>query len=232
MGHDDVHELTAAYALDALDEAEAHEYEQHLRDCPRCRDDLRELSGAAASLAYAAPAPPPPPALRERLLEDVRRERATVIPLRSRRPFLAGAGLAAVAACAAIALGLWAFSLQSSLDEERRANRAQQTAIELISDPIARRAALSGDHGTLIVGRERSGLLVLSPLESAPEGKDYEAWVATEAELEPAGIFEGGTERIVRLTKPVPPGATVMVTLEDEGGVASPEGKPLFRAST
>jgi hypothetical protein len=231
MGHDDIHELTAAYSLDALDEADARDYEEHLRDCPRCRDELRDLSEAASALAYAAPAPPPPPALRNRILTEVRRDRSNVIPLRARRTLFATAGLAAVAACAAIGLGFWAFSLQDSLDEEREANRAQDTAIRLISDPDSTRASLSGGNGTLVVGPDRSGLLVLSDVEAAPEGKDYEAWVAEDAEPRPAGLFDGGSERIVMLDRPVPPGATVMVTLEDEGGVQQPEGELLFRTS-
>jgi anti-sigma-K factor RskA/putative zinc finger protein len=216
MGHDDIHGLTAAYALDALDEAEVRDYEEHLRDCPRCREELSELSQAAASLPYAVAAPPPPPALRQRILDDARRERSTVIPFRARRTLFAAAGLAAVAACAAIGLGFWAFSLQDSLDDERDASRA---------------TSLAGGRGQLIVGDDRSAVLVLYGVPAAPKGKDYEAWVATDGTVDPAGVFEGGRERVVTLDKPVPPGATVMVTLEKEGGVAQPEGKPLFRAA-
>jgi anti-sigma factor RsiW len=231
MGNE-IHDLTAAYALDALDEADAREYEAHLRDCARCRDELRDLSEAASALAYATPAPSPPPALRERILTDVRRDGSNVIPLRARRTFFATAGLAAVAACAAIGIGFWAFSLQDSLDEERDANRAQETAIELISDPASTRTPLSGGNGTLVVGRDRSGVLILSGVGAAPENRDYEAWVAEAAEPEPAGLFDAGSENIVVLERPVPPGATVMVTLEKEGGVAQPEGDVLFRATT
>jgi hypothetical protein len=231
MGRNDIHELTAAFALDALDEADAREYEEHLRGCTRCRDELRDLSETTAALAYATPAPTPPPALRERILDEVRRDGSNVIPFRARRTFFATAGLAAVAACAAIGLGFWAFSLQDSLDEERDANRAQDTAIELISDPGSTRTPLTGGNGTLVVGRDRSGALILSEVGAAPDGKDYEAWVAEDAEPEPAGLFEGGTDRIVLLDRPVPPGATVMVTLEDDGGAERPEGEVLFRAS-
>lgn len=231
MGHDELHELTPAYALDALDEAEALEYEEHLRDCPPCRDELRDLSETAAALAYATPAPPPPPALRDRILDEVRRERSNVVPFRARRMLFATAGLAAVAACAAIGLGLWAFSLQDSLDEEREAIRRQETAIALISDPRSTRTPLTGGSGTLVVGSDRSGVLVLSDVDAAPDGKDYEAWVAEDAEPEPAGLFEGGSERFVMLDQPVPRGATVMVTLEDNGGADQPEGEVLFRAS-
>ena len=34
---DGLHELTAAYALDALDDHETREYEEHLRRCEQCR---------------------------------------------------------------------------------------------------------------------------------------------------------------------------------------------------
>jgi anti-sigma-K factor RskA len=231
MGHDDIHELTAAYTLDALDEADAREYEEHLRDCSRCRDELRELSEVAAALAYATAAPPPPPALRERILDEVRRDGSNVVPFRARRTFFATAGLAAVAACAAIGLGVWAFSLQGSLDKERRAGRSRDSVIALIADPAATKRPLSGGKGTLVVGPDRSGALVLSDVDAAPKGKDYEAWVAQGEEVKPAGVFEGGSERLVKLEHSVPPGSTVMVTIEDDGGVDVPEGKPLFRAS-
>jgi anti-sigma factor RsiW len=231
MGSEEIHELTAAYALDALDEADAREYEEHLRDCPDCREELRELSEAASALAYATPAPAPPPPLRARILDEVRRNGSNVVPLRARRTLFATAGLAAAAACAAIGLGFWALSLQDSLEQERDANRIQDTAIELISDPASTRTPLSGGRGTLIVGRDRSGVLILSGVDAAPNDKDYEAWVAEEAEPEPAGLFDAGSESIVLLDRPVPPGATVMVTLEKEGGVAQPEGDVLFRAS-
>ena len=33
-----IHELSAAYALDALDPAEEREFEQHLRTCEQCRE--------------------------------------------------------------------------------------------------------------------------------------------------------------------------------------------------
>lgn len=216
MEREEIHELTAAYALDALDEGDAREYEEHLRACPRCRDELRELSEAASTLAYAAPAPAPPPALRERVLDEVRRNGSNVVPLRARRTFLATAAVAAVAACVAIGLGFWAFSLQDSLNEEREANQT---------------TSLAGGRGKLVVGDDRSAVLILYGVPAAPVGKDYEAWVARDGAVEPAGVFEGGRERVVTLNKPVPPDASVMVTLEQEGGVAQPEGEVLFRAS-
>ena len=42
-----LHDLTAAYALDALDPDEARAYEEHLAHCERCRSELARAVGAA-----------------------------------------------------------------------------------------------------------------------------------------------------------------------------------------
>jgi anti-sigma factor RsiW len=104
-----LHDLTAAYALDALDPEDARAYEEHLARCERCRDELASLSEAATALAYASEAPQPPPELRARILQQAHRERANVVPLRPRWVYPVAAA-AAVAAGAALALGIWAVS--------------------------------------------------------------------------------------------------------------------------
>ena len=57
----DVHDLTAAYALDALEPEEARAYEEHLGQCEECRAQLAELNESAAALAFGTVAPAPPP---------------------------------------------------------------------------------------------------------------------------------------------------------------------------
>src|SRR5207249_11713756 len=96
-----MHDLTAAYALDALDASEAREYEEHLATCERCRDELAHLSGAAGALAFAVESPAPPAELRSRILVAARAERPNVVPLRPRWTAVTRA-VAAVAAIAAI----------------------------------------------------------------------------------------------------------------------------------
>src|SRR5512132_4483740 len=93
-----IHELTAAYALDALDPDEAREYEAHLAHCERCRSELATMSPTATSLAYATEAPAPSPELRARILQRARSERSNVVPLRPRWATPVAA-VAAVAAC-------------------------------------------------------------------------------------------------------------------------------------
>ena len=49
-----MHELTAGYVLDALDDAERQTAEEHLGRCTICKEELESLRWAAAALAYAA----------------------------------------------------------------------------------------------------------------------------------------------------------------------------------
>jgi anti-sigma-K factor RskA len=216
-----LHDLTAAYALDALDPEEAREYEAHLARCERCRAELAELSEAAGALAYATEAPAPPAELRARILQQAQRERSNVVPLRSRwvAPLAAAA---AVAACAAIALGIWAASLHGKLSH-------QQRVAAVLGDPTAQRNALAGDRGTLVVSTDGKGVLIVKGLGPAPAGKTYEAWVSSGGSPQPAGTIDGGSKHsLLLLQRPVPRGATVLVTVEKHGGSDVPTTKPFL----
>src|SRR5438132_1101797 len=118
MEADAIHELTVAYALDALDEHDEREYEEHLARCPSCREELASLTEAAT--------------------------------------------------------------------------------------------------------------LLVSNLAPAPRGKTYEAWVIQNRSPRRAGTFGASTP--LRLSRPVPNGAVVAVTLERHGGVDSPTGRPITSA--
>jgi anti-sigma factor RsiW len=227
MEADTIHELTAAYALDALDEREEREYEAHLARCPSCREELASFTETATSLAYGVESPAPPPDLRDRILERARAERPNVVPLRPAwRSWTAAA--AAVAACAAIGLGIWAATLSRSLDRERSAKEQQAGVVSILSDPAARRFALSGSHGTLVVSRTGAGALLVSNLRPAPSGKTWEAWVIQGKTPRRAGTFSEA--KPFKLTRPVPQGAVVAVTLERRGGVDAPTSKPVTAA--
>ena len=121
---DGIHELTAGYALDALDGDERRAYEEHLAGCERCRDDLASFWDVTSALAVAASGPEPSPELRERVLASVRAEPQNVVPLAPRRRgyvLPAVAAVAAVAAAVAIGLGVYALSLSNDLDDARSA---------------------------------------------------------------------------------------------------------------
>ena len=223
MADEPIHDLTAAYALDALDPHDEERYEEHLATCARCREELAELRDPVAMLAYGVESPAPPSELRDRILDAARAERSNVVPIRRRWPAALGA-VAAVAATVAIALGLWGSSVSDQLDRERSISA-------ILADPDAKSIPLKGANGRVVVTDTGEAALVVSGLATAPKGKTYELWVAENGQMLPAGVFDAQHERdVVRLTRPVRPGSGVAVTIEDDGGTDAPTGDPIITA--
>jgi anti-sigma factor RsiW len=225
MEANSLHDLTAAYALDALDADDVREYEAHLARCERCRDELASLSVAAGALAYASDAPLPPPELRARILQEARRERPNVVPLRPRWAIPVAAA-AAVAACAAIALGIWASTLSSKLDRRDAALARQERVAAILAQPGSHTTTFA--RGRLVVAPSGAAALVVRDLKRAPSGRTYEAWVSSGGAPEPAGLFNGGGNVAVPLERTVPSGGSVLVTVERAGGVSAPTQKPFL----
>jgi anti-sigma-K factor RskA len=226
MGSEQVHELSAAYALDALDPHEREEFEAHLSTCEACRADVAAFTSTAAALAYAVPPVALPDRLRGDILRRAREDRpaASVLPFRRRRIEVALSAGLAVAAAAAIVLAVWAGSLHGKVGQERSALRAREQAVAILGDPLASRRALQGAGGELVVDRSGSGVLVMQGLAAPPPGKTYEAWVIKGGETAPAGLFSNG--QAVLLTRAVGRGAVVAVTVEPAGGSRQPTHKP------
>jgi anti-sigma factor RsiW len=229
MADESIHELTVAYALDALDERERDAYEGHLAGCERCRDELGSFGETAGALAYGVLAPAPPNALRTRILDAARAERSNVVPLRSRRAFHAVAAVAAVAACTAIGLGVWASTLHSRLGKRSAADAEVRAALAVLADQQAERHPLDG-RGSIVVAPTGEAALVTRRLPAAPAGKTYEAWVIENGRPKPAGLLRGGHEiDVIRLEQAVPDGAYVALTLEPARGSTTPTGPVLVR---
>ena len=66
----DLHTLTGAYAVNALPEDEAREFERHLLVCEACAHEVRELAATAERLGRAM-AVVPPPEMKERVLHRI-----------------------------------------------------------------------------------------------------------------------------------------------------------------
>lgn len=214
MEDDVMHDLTAGYALDALGDDEARAYERHLAGCARCQAELARLAETSSALAFGAPAHVPPPELRTRILETARADRANVVPLRPRWAYPVAA-VAAVAACVAVALGIYAASLKSRLDSNAQALHT---------------LTLNGAAGSVVVGRHGEAALVVSGLRPVPATKTYEVWVIQGKDAYPAGLFHGPSAT-VHLTRRVPAGAVVGVTVERAGGSPRPTSAPVVTSS-
>jgi len=197
----DLHDLTAAYALDALDADEAEAYEQHLSQCEDCREQLAELNDTAASLAFATVAPAPPPRLRAAILEAAAAERSNVVPFLRRRWVVRGLAVAsAAAACVVVGLAV------------------------ALSRPSHQHFVSLG----LTRGANGKATLTITGLDTAPQGKTYEAWVIPKGRApRPSGLFPGGKPAVVHLHGVPENGAVIAVTVEQAGGVRAPTTAPI-----
>jgi Anti-sigma-K factor rskA, C-terminal/Putative zinc-finger len=84
-------------------------------------------------------------------------------------------------------------------------------------------------RGTLVVSPSREAVLVLRHLAPAPAGRAYEAWIVDHGRVTPAGIVRGS---VLPLTRRVPAGAAVLVSLEPAGGSPQPTGPVVLKAET
>src|SRR4051794_35629048 len=190
MTHEDLQALLGAYALDAVDAAEAAAVDAHLDECPRCRAEVADLRETAALLAHSGSEAPvgvwdriaaelhdTPPPLRLEVRGPHRRDRRRVFEL------VAYAAAAAVI----IVLAVSVQRLSSHVDDLEHA-RSSSTDLAVaanaaMTEPGARVARLSGDHGQAVVAVVRSngqGYLLgdgLAPLDH----RVYELGGATES---------------------------------------------------
>ena len=228
-----IHELTAGYALDALDPEERSAYEAHLAGCEQCQAELESFWVTTEALAVAASGAAPSTALRERILADVRAEPLVVVPFEPRRRGLVPvlAATAAIAAVVALAIGLWAADLSSQLDESRAALERDRANAAVLADPDARSVALQTGTGRLVVAADGRAVLVVDGLDPAPAGKTYELWVMPNGnanEAERAGLYPGRSGAdILGVDGVVSTGDVVGVTLEQAGGVDAPTTQPV-----
>ena len=187
----EIHELTAAYALNALDPDE----ERGVRGAPAAlpalpRGSRRAAGGRRGALVPRSEGPAPPHDLRDRIVAAALAERPNVVPLRRRWATPALAAAAAAAAGIAIGVGIWAPRSRArsrrALGRARRA-RARGRPERDPRPGRGRRTARSWST------RTAQAALVFTGLEAAPEGKTYQVWVIEGGDTpQPAGIFEGG----------------------------------------
>jgi anti-sigma factor RsiW len=131
MRHEDFEEAVASYAIDALDPADAREFEAHLSTCARCQAELAEFRRVVAGIGLGTEPVAPPQSVKARTLARAmgtghhdfkaevqdRVERRTIPFARpSRVPWL----LAAAAVFVAVASGMYAWSLRARVGSLER----------------------------------------------------------------------------------------------------------------
>lgn len=225
----EVHNLTGAYALDALDELERARFGRHLSECEDCRAEVAELRETAALLAETV-ATPPPASLRESVLAGISQvrplapETPPATPATARRrwiPFLVAAALALIVGVGAAVTQPWA-------DEAPRLTAAER----VLQAPDAEEVFLDlGAAGRATVVRSKAedrAVIVTEDMVSAPEGKDYELWFQTPEEaMVPAGLMPDAPDQTVVLDGPAAEAIAVGITVEPDGGSPEPTTEPI-----
>jgi anti-sigma-K factor RskA len=226
---DDILDLLAAYALDALEPEEITRLHKLLEERPDLRATLAELRATVDQLPYALPEATPPPELRQRVLDhatgQAERKPAApaVLPGRVRGWLLALGGLAAAAIVAA-AIG-WGqvVGLQAELAQTRGTLAQVQATTEAQQQVIA---SLAGDgHGTLL--RTPSGETVLVvKLPPLKPGRTYQLW-RIEGQNAPvnAGLFTVDDQGVgaIAMAPSQQPQAGETIAVTDEPAPGSPQ---------
>ena len=234
----DVHKLTGAYALDALDDIERARFEQHLAECEDCRAEVAELRETAALLAEVT-AVEAPASLRTSVLAGISQVRplppevpATTTPtdIRSKQtagrrgwvPFL-------VAAALALVVGIGATVTQPWADESDvpRLTAAEQ----VLQAPDAEEVFLDlGEAGRATVVRSKSedrAVIRTEDMVSAPKGKAYELWFINGDEFTSAGLMPDAPDQTVVLDGSAAQAAAVGITVEPAEGSEQPTTPPI-----
>ena len=241
MAHEDYKEMIPARALSALDAAEARALNDHLSECAECRTELEEWEATAAALSVSAKPMEPSPEVRERLLNEVRKELSVpeVVPFRSatRNIWTSFGSLGAVAAvilATALIVGLIVLWRENNALRERLANA--QEFQQLVSAPGARMAELKGtDVGAgaiakLVYDNNGRAMLMADKLPTVPQGKAYQLWfIVGNNPPMPGKTFVPDSEGKGVLKDQMPQAALTSavfaITLEPAGGVPAPTGK-------
>ncbi|MEU9686186.1 anti-sigma factor [Amycolatopsis japonica] len=221
----ELHTLTGAYALDAVPAEEAAAFERHLRGCPACGQEVRELRETAARLGRGL-ATAPPPRLREATLTRVAHTRQWP-PSLARR---GGAVKTRVAlwGAAAAAVGALVFGLVTTTTDPGADPAQQQLASvnAVLTAPDA--ATVKGtERGTTTVVTSRSqGKIVVLAGELPPlvAGKAYQVWLIGAGGVHSAGLLApDGPHRTQPVLADLPGGIDrVGITAEPAGGSPAP----------
>jgi anti-sigma-K factor RskA len=251
----DIHTLSGAYALGALDADEAAAFEGHLESCASCRDEVRSFTDATSSLADVV-ATPAPDRLRTSVLAGISdvRPLPPVVPTdrdpdavaaspddeddelaarrreRSRRSSRWLAVAAAVLAVVAVGAVWRSVALTAQVDSIT-ASAADVSSVITAPDATTVTGSVStGGRAAVVTSKQRGqAVLVADGLAPAPVGQTYQIWfLDSSGAATSAGFVPAGGNSAVLLQGDPGTAAAVGVTLEPAGGSTQPTTTPVL----
>lgn len=222
------HDLTGAYALDALGDEERDRFERHLEECGACRREVEELRRTAARLGSVEHASPSPH-LRRRVLTAI--ESMPQDDAADPRPVRPGWRRWWLAAAAALLVGVIAIGVAVGLSR----GGADAVMHEVMASADARMVELSGTAGGsarfLYAPSQQRGVLVATDVPAVAEDEAYQVWLIGPAGELPAGLFRPDQGEATLVVEGDLASARLMgVTVEPRGGAATPTGEVLYLA--
>jgi anti-sigma-K factor RskA len=229
----DIHALSGAYAVDALDDDERFEFEEHLVVCAECRAEVASFRETGALIAETE-AVEPPASLRAGVLSGISQIRPippetpslpepieSIGPRRRWFPQL----LAAAAAVVLLAAGavLW---------HPWQQHDSNDVAEQILNAPDAMRVTekLPGGQGELTLVRSASlerAVMIGEHVPAAGSGKTYQMWYQQPGQpMVSAGLMTDTDEPTV-LTGDAATAVAAAVSVEPEGGSHEPTTKPV-----
>jgi anti-sigma-K factor RskA len=233
----DIHALSGAYAVDALDDDERRQFERHLEVCPECRAEVRSFSETAALIAETE-AETPPPSLRDSVLSGIGAIRplppepapatppeaptpGVVRTLRRRTfPVLVAASVALIL----LAVGALVWQPWNGSETSDLADRIMQAPDAVrVTEPVP-------GGGTLTIVRSASlqrAVLVGSDVPAAEPGTTYQMWLQQPGQgMVSAGLMPDADEPTV-LAGDAATATAAAVSVEPETGSARPTSDPI-----
>lgn len=220
----DIHGLSGAYVVDAVDDFERAQFERHLTGCDDCRLEVASLREATALLAETV-AQPAPSALRAQLFSTIE----TVRPLppilvdaqdrvrahRRRLPTMLVAA-AALVVIGGVGVTVWHPWEQPTTD-------VTATQLESADDAQVMTQKLAGG-GAITVTRSQSLNSAYVSTRNMPRlqsGQTYQLWTIHDGRSVPAGLVDGDASKVLVDGDPGTAQA-LAITIEPAGGVETP----------
>ncbi|HEX6682235.1 MAG TPA: anti-sigma factor [Candidatus Limnocylindrales bacterium] len=226
----DVHSLSGAFVLDALDDRERAAFERHLEECDTCSLEVAELRETAARLADDVWSVPPP-RLRQAVLTRVantrqeapRRAAAPARAPRTRRQSWRHRTTFALVAASLIALAtIGGFYVVSN---QRAAELQAKMDAVLEAPDVAMRTGqvVGGGHVTVYTAPSQdASVVVLAQAPSVNNQRAYQFWKIQDGKPASAGVLPAGRGDGRAYVPGMRGISTIALTVEDSDGAQQP----------